>query len=189
MLLLRAGYYGERVLVGAFEKDSTSGGAAVYRRVLSEKKVHPKFRVTERDAISHDLVMFKIRSVQQFPNLKPIPLNADANATAPGKQVTLVGFGFTNWNETESQRLLTASVKTISTSECETRYGHRPGFLDESVTCTLGTASTSCFGDSGGPVVDDATGKLVGIISFGTQCESVTHHDLRMAAHCSLVVD
>jgi Trypsin len=100
-----------------------------------------------------------------------VSLNADPNGTAAGTPATMVGFGYTGWNETESPRLLKASVTTIATADCEQRYGRRPGSFDESAVCTLGTTSTSCFGDSGGPLLD-STGSLIGVVSFGTTCKS-----------------
>jgi Trypsin len=165
-----ADFYGDTVLVGPVDKDGTSGGLAVYRSVISEKVVHPQFQVTERGAHSYDFVLFKIQKVQQ-DNIRPVSLNADPNGTAAGTPATMVGFGYTGWNETESPRLLKASVTTIATADCEQRYGRRPGFFDESAVCTLGTTSTSCFGDSGGPLLD-STGSLIGVVSFGTTCKS-----------------
>jgi Trypsin len=168
--LLGTDFYGSKVLVGPVEKDSTSGGLAVYRSVIGDKVVHPQFQITERGAHSYDFALFKIQMVQQ-DNIRPVSLNADPTATAAGSQATMVGFGYTGWNESESPRLLKASVATIDTADCEKRYGRRPGFFDESAVCTLGTSSTSCFGDSGGPLLD-SNGSLIGIVSFGTTCKS-----------------
>jgi trypsin len=150
------------------DKDGTSGGLAVYRSVVGDKVVHPLFQVTDRGAHSYDFVLFKIQMVQQ-DNIHPVSLNADPTATAAGSPATMVGFGYTGWNEAESPRLLKASVTTIDTADCEQRYGRKPGFFDESAVCTLGTTSTSCYGDSGGPLLD-ANGSLIGIVSFGTTC-------------------
>jgi trypsin len=169
-------FYGSKVLVGSFQRGSTSGGLAAYRTVVSEKFRHPRFQITERGAQSYDMVLFKIESVlPQYPNLKPAELNADPTAVTPGSVLTMIGFGYTNWNESESSTLLRANVAAISNTECEQRYGRKPNFFDESVTCTIGSnstnssGSTSCFGDSGGPLVDP-NGRLVGILSFGTKC-------------------
>ena len=175
-------FYGSKVLVGAFQRGSTSGGLAAYRTVASDKFAHPKFQVTDRGAQSFDLVLFKIQSVlPQYPHLKPAALNGDPTATAPGSVLTMIGFGYTGWNESESQILLRANVSAISTPDCERRYGRKPNFFDASATCTVGSSngygttnsngSTSCFGDSGGPMVD-SSGRLVGVISFGTKCTS-----------------
>jgi Trypsin len=166
--LAHADFYGSTVLVGPVDKDGTSGGLAVYRSVVGDKVVHPLFQVTDRGAHSYDFVLFKIQMVQQ-DNIRPVSLNADPTATAAGSPATMVGFGYTGWNEAESPRLLKASVTTIGTADCEQRYGRRPGFFDESAVCTLGTTSTSCYGDSGGPLLD-AQGSLLGIVSFGTTC-------------------
>jgi hypothetical protein len=92
--------------------------------------------------------------------------------------VKIVGFGYTAWNASGSDRLLTASVSAIDTGECARRYGRPSGFFGESVTCTLGSGSTSCYGDSGGPLVD-ASERLVGITSFGTRCESRSVNQMR----------
>jgi Trypsin len=169
-LLAQTDFYGNTVLVGPVDKDGTSGGLAVYRSVIGDKVVHPQFQVTDRGAHSYDFVLFKIQKVQQ-DNIRPVSLNADPNGTAAGTPATMVGFGYTGWNETESPRLLKASVTTIATADCEQRYGRRPGFFDESAVCTLGTTSTSCFGDSGGPLLD-SKGSLIGVVSFGTTCKS-----------------
>jgi trypsin len=148
---------------------------AVYRSVIGEKVLHPQFRITDRGAHSYDFILFKIEKIQQG-NIRPVALNADPSATAAGRPATMVGFGYTGWNETESSTLLKASVTTIDTIDCENRYGRKPGFLDESAVCTLGTTSTSCFGDSGGPLLD-STGSLLGIVSFGTSRKS---HSVRL---------
>jgi hypothetical protein len=153
---------------------------AVYRQVTSEKFVHPQYKITDRGASSYDFVMFKIQKVDQG-NIRPVVINRDLSATAPGNAATLVGFGYTDWDESESLRLLKAQVTTIATSDCETRYGRNPGFFDESVVCTLGTSSTSCFGDSGGPLLD-ASGRLIGLIDFGTKCKYYTTR-VRVCAH------
>lgn len=160
------------MLVGALDKNSAANGSAVYRRVLSGMMAHPRFQLTPRGALSYDFVLFRIDSVQGYGGIRCIELNEDPVATQPGRQVKIVGFGALVWNGTESERLMTASVSTIDTEECERRYGRKPGFLDESVTCTLGSGTTTCYGDSGGPVVD-SSGRLIGITSFGTTCKSL----------------
>jgi secreted trypsin-like serine protease len=141
-----------------------------YRAVTSQKFVHPRYQITDRGANSYDFVMFKIEKVQNA-NIRPAVMNPDRSAVAAGSPGEVVGFGYTGYNEAESPMLLKGSVSTLDTADCERRYGRNPGFFDESVVCTIGSSSTSCFGDSGGPLLDQ-NGLLVGVISFGTQRKS-----------------
>jgi S1-C subfamily serine protease len=134
--------------------------------ITSQKVVHPRYQITDRGANSYDFVLFKIQKVQSASS-RPVVMNPDRNAVAAGNLATLVGLGFTGWNESESSTILKGSVSTLDTADCERRYGRSPGFFDESVVCTIGSSSTSCFGDSGGPLLDK-NGQLIGVISFGT---------------------
>lgn len=154
--------------MGSHTRSGALQGLAQYRKVRSDKIVHPAFNYTSNGFISHDLVVFRIQAVD---NIRPVQLNTVASRPTTAETLIAVGYGYTAANGSESPVLLQASVHAINTTVCEQLYNRKPGIFDDSVMCTMGDETTTCYGDSGGPIVD-LEQRLVGVISFGTKSKS-----------------
>ncbi|WP_328607064.1 trypsin-like serine protease [Amycolatopsis sp. NBC_00345] len=62
-------------------------------------------------------------------------------------------------------KLRRADIKVLSESDCQTSE-NIPGELFDGILCLQSGKSATCNGDEGGPVVNMATGKLIGVISL-----------------------
>lgn len=65
------------------------------------------------------------------------------------------------------------SIPVIDRQTCSDLYkGHVDLNVTDNMICTglKEGGKSACYGDSGGPVVDAATGILIGIVSWGNGC-------------------
>jgi secreted trypsin-like serine protease len=140
--------------------------------------VDPKYNGRK---VSHD---FAVLTLATTSGAAPIALPTKAEsaaATRPGMTVRSAGWGSRSaWGFRLAQRLKTAKERVYATRVCDREYGKAHGFVGASMICALGKRvrrfhsrlpfhSTTCSGDSGGPVVANTpTGpRLVGLVSAG----------------------
>jgi secreted trypsin-like serine protease len=127
---------------------------------------------------------FAVLTLARAPGAEPIalPTRAEAMAaTRPGRIVRTGGFGTRSaWGFNVARRLKATKERVFPTRTCDRFFGKERGFQGQTMICALGKRilrlhsrlpyhSTSCSGDSGGPIVADTPGgpRLVGLVSAG----------------------
>jgi trypsin len=127
---------------------------------------------------------FSVLTLEAAPAAGPItlPTRAEAKAaTRPGRVVRSGGWGARSaWGFNVSRRLKAAKERVFPPGVCDRLFGKERGFQQATMICALGKRilrthsrlpyhSTSCVGDSGGPVVAStpAGPRLVGVVSAG----------------------
>jgi secreted trypsin-like serine protease len=127
---------------------------------------------------------FAVLTLASPPEAQPIalPTRAEAKAaTRPGRIVRTAGFGTRSaWGFNVARRLKATKEIVFAPRVCDRLFGKERGFQQATMICALGKRvrrfhsrlpyySTSCTGDSGGPVVANthAGARLVGVVSAG----------------------
>lgn len=130
---------------------------------------------------SHD---FSVLTLASVPDAQPIVLATKAEsraATRPGSIVRSAGWGTRSaWGFNVARRLKTTKERVYPARKCDREYGKSRGFQEASMICALGKRirrthsrlryrSTSCEGDSGGPLITDTPDgpRLIGAVSAG----------------------
>jgi hypothetical protein len=132
---------------------------AEWRNITSDIRPHPKYATTDK----YDFAVFKIE-----PSTKSVSvLNRDAGNPVNAQNLVVIGFGTTKEGGTASKELRKVTVPTVVHSTCNQQYSNQ---IDETSELCAGIAGKdSCQGDSGGPIFD-ASGKQVGVVSWGNGC-------------------
>ena len=127
---------------------------------------------------------FAVLTLAQAPGAQPVALPAPFEskaATRPGRIVRTGGFGTRSaWGFNVARRLKSTKERVFRAPVCDRLFGKGRGFQQRTMICARGKPvgrlhsrlpyhSTSCTGDSGGPVVADTPGgpRLVGVVSAG----------------------
>jgi hypothetical protein len=96
----------------------------------------------------------------------PVTLADQGAADSTAQAATIVGYGVTAATADDPGTLLQASVPIKTDDECSTAFG--AAYKPDRMLCAGNPPTTdSCFGDSGGPILDGAV--QVGITDFGPQ--------------------
>jgi hypothetical protein len=132
-------------------------------------------------ASQHDVGACKIRIVREDPGrLVTVNLPRGGNGAVSGETLTAVGYGVTvlaDKCDSSDVLLVAPNIHLLNTSDCEEKNGQQPGsWYNGGILCTGNFLSTSpgdqttCFGDSGGPLLAKRSGSWVqmGISSFIT---------------------
>jgi secreted trypsin-like serine protease len=127
---------------------------------------------------------FAVLTLARPPVAEPIALATRAEskaATKPGRIVRTGGFGTRSaWGFNVARRLKATKERIFPGRICDRLFGKDRGFQQATMICALGKRvlrfhsflpfhSTSCSGDSGGPIVANTPGgpRLVGLVSAG----------------------
>ena len=88
---------------------------------------------------------------------------------ADGTPTTVTGWGTTSEGGSLADHLLAVSVPIVNRAACNQAYG---GSITANMICAGVPEGglDACQGDSGGPLIDPATGRLVGVVSWGFGC-------------------
>ena len=130
---------------------------------------------------AHD---FSVLTLASAPEAEPIVLATRAEskaATKPGSIGRSGGWGTRSaWGFNVARRLKATKERVFRARVCDRLFGKERGFQQGAMICALGKRvrrlhsrlryhSTSCTGDSGGPVVANTPGgpRLVGLVSAG----------------------
>jgi Trypsin len=129
-----SGYFGGKVLVGAYKSGSTEGGAQ-WKDVKSPMQVHPDF---DLDYLINDVMLFKIAPT----NLTPVELNTDPSDPVPGVNLTTAGFGIKRSDVPLQPRYLQkVTVQSLANDVCNTLWKYvdpTSTFQPEVMTCSIG---------------------------------------------------
>ncbi|CAO1361156.1 unnamed protein product [Diamesa hyperborea] len=121
-----------------------------------------------------DVALISMRDKVLFSNLLNyvrLPRISQKNNLYTGNIATVSGYGVDNQAAfTLSNNLQYTTVKVISNVECAETFG--PAATGPTVICAVGypnLKSSSCPGDSGGPIAlnENGTSTLIGVISYG----------------------
>jgi hypothetical protein len=102
---------------------------------------------------------------QAIPGIVPVPIRLET-ATAAGEDVSVWGYGFT----TEAQDPVVLRYRddavVVGVGPATPSSTTQPAPVR---SLRLGPSDLTCNGDSGGPIFSNATGALIGLVSFGPQ--------------------
>lgn len=147
------------VYIGLRERGGTDAREQI---TIEDTWTHPNFNRLNYD---NDVMLLKLATNSAAPL---VPLNTDSSVPAPGANVTTIGFGRLEYQGSLPDTLQKVTLPVVDYDTCEARFGS--GVTDAIKICAGGATQDACSGDSGGPLIDDATGALVGIVSSGYQC-------------------
>lgn len=135
---------------------------------------HPSFE-TERTYKGSDIAILQLESNFTLnSHVQPIEL---PKPNSKPTRVIMSGWGLTDpYGTTSSDRLQVATLKVVDKYECNKNYSKFGVTILKSMICSGKYYQNSCRGDSGGPLKDYDTNKLVGIVSFGVQGCGITGH-------------
>ena len=186
---------GNSVLVGAHKRWTIEGSPVNSKqRTIVERREHPQYW---DGMYRYDFMVMKL---DRKVNLPRVLLNRDDSLPRDAARTTILGFGGTearldpsvfsdgderlshanttvkeSREEIEGRRvdiLQEAQVKVVPHGTCNGRSMYN-GFVDDNIMiCAADTNTDSCFGDSGGPMVQKINGRYVqvGVVSFGVGC-------------------
>lgn len=139
--------------------------------------MHKNYLVNDRTRILNDISLIRlIKRIKFTDMLQPIclPFGSNNHIVEPTANtwVTISGWGRTSFqNETIAKRAVSVPIWAKSRCLNDTRR-------DESQICAGISGMGSCFGDSGGPLMNEFENKrmvLEGIVSYGgRECASPT---------------
>ena len=129
-----------------------------------EEVPHPDYNGT---TIDYDYMMLKLNGSS---SRTPVQLDTgdDTSLLEAGNDVIVMGWGTTSSGGSSSNVLLEVEIDVISQAQCQKAYSPKP--ITERMVCAARTGKDSCQGDSGGPIIDKATGKQIGVVSWGYGC-------------------
>ncbi|KAI9644808.1 hypothetical protein NHQ30_006835 [Ciborinia camelliae] len=144
-----------------------SGGTQVN---VSELAMHPEYDAVTTD---HDLALWHLATA--IPESKTISygvLPAQDAEPAAGTILTTAGWGYRSWTHYHVQeKLRKVSVPVVSRAKCQTEYAAFHNVTENMICAGLDAGGKdACSGDSGGPIVDAVSGRLVGLVSWGEAC-------------------
>lgn len=135
---------------------------------------HPKY--VPEPFLFNDIALVELEENVSFNDrAKPICLSKGGIHFKPGTMCAVTGFGATRWGPnggTESKTLKKTKLPLVEDKTCAGIYG--PQVKDHSFCAGFedGTKTSSCKGDSGGPLACEKDGKyyLIGATSWGLPC-------------------
>lgn len=109
-----------------------------------------------------DIALIKLPSVVWFSqNIHTIPFACLPSDS--GTHAITMGFGRTSENK-HAKTLQHAKLITVELQRCVADTQHL--ISKNSVVCVIGTQSSICHGDLGGPLVSARSGKLMGVATY-----------------------
>lgn len=155
---------GFEIIVGS-EDLSTEYTPLFPEMVYTHPEYHP-----QRLSRGCDLAL--IRLSEPVENITPVPLNRATEILLPGKSVTVIGWGYTDYENPEAPTRLQDVDLTLVDTASDYPSGHpTPEFFitTEDYDPTRGTFS----GDSGGPLLiwsnESSSWLAAGVVSFGNR--------------------
>lgn len=134
---------------------------------ITHKNVHPSYTTdNEQGYPDYDFMLLKIE--KSFPNIPPVNLDSgDPNIVAVGREVITMGYG----KKIDSEWAFPTKKLNKVTLDLVSCYGKGyNGGITERMICAARANKDSCRSDSGGPLIDKATKKQIGVTSFGIGC-------------------
>lgn len=123
---------------------------------------HPSF---ERATYDNDLVVLKLDAWIYDRD----PVRLSTSSPFSGDSLTIIGFGLTSEDGSNSNQLLEGRVEYVDSTECVKTFENITQINPSSMICAEGDGVDACNGDSGGPLLD-SQGRQIGVTSFGIGC-------------------
>ncbi|XP_052431872.1 chymotrypsin-like protease CTRL-1 [Carassius gibelio] len=150
----------DRVILG--EHNRGSNDEPIQIEIVSKVIRHPLFN---RATFNNDIALLKLSSPVTFtPRISPVCLPESNARIVPGTRCFTTGWGQTA--STSSPLVLQQTVTPIiSLALCRQTWGQNR--ITDAMICAGSTGSSSCQGDTGGPLVCESSGvwTLVGSVS------------------------
>ena len=152
-----------KVVVGRHKLSGTGGESITVKKAYR----HPGY---SSQTLDNDIALLELTSASTAPKAK-LATAAQQSELVANAKVTVVGWGLTRENGSQSDVLRQVEVPVISNAQCES-------FPNYDITANMICAGLpaggkdSCQGDSGGPLflkVDDEP-LQVGVVSWGIGC-------------------
>lgn len=161
-----------RVTLGTVNADHTGG------ETIAVKSVRPDPGYAVTNGTGHDVALLELdRAAKETPVTIAAPV--DGPRWAPGRLLTIAGFGTTAENGSAPPTMQMAQVPRVSDADCAKAYSDTTpvagnAFDPRTALCAgykQGRVDT-CEGDSGGPllIAFGAGARLVGATSYGNGC-------------------
>ncbi|CAH0032570.1 unnamed protein product [Clonostachys rhizophaga] len=141
-----------------------SGGIQVN---ISSYAVRPSFNLETAD---NDLAMVHLADpILEAESIGYATLPSQGSDPVDGSLTTVIGWGYVEENGSgRSDVLRKVSIPVVSRDKCQVAYLNSN--ITENMFCAGTGGKGSCDYDSGGPVIDQATGEVVGLVSWGNGC-------------------
>lgn len=157
--------------VGATKTDDDSGGA--WHRVIAIK-MHEGFGNLKDP---HAIIINDVALVRVAPpfdltsNVTKIQLAEKGSVVIPGTTVRIAGWGSVSTKGPAIKELKSTDLQIIDSAACARAYNDRKGTKISSnhLLCAAQMGRDSCYGDSGGPLID-RDDVQVGLVSSGVGC-------------------
>ena len=153
------------VSIRAGSLDSTAGGVTAN---VAEIIIHPGYVAS---TFENDIAIWKLASpVAEGGAVGFASLPAAGFDPADGAILTVAGWGAISEGGPGSDTALQkVTIPVVDRDTCNAAYG---GSITDVMFCAGVSEGglDSCQRDSGGPIRDDATGVVVGVVSWGTGC-------------------
>lgn len=151
-------------LIGAYKYRSQNYGAELI--LVDRNIVHPNFN---HQTMHNDYRILRVKHLPKLPHQICTLNRRKYNYPPAGAGVTVIGMGSVGQNtEHHPNFLAKATLRMVSFPTCQSNF-HGTLFEDTMMCATGGTSRDTCFGDSGGPLID-SHGEIAGITSFGYGC-------------------
>jgi secreted trypsin-like serine protease len=166
--------YSNFTLVAGDLKPSDTGGNE-QRRWAKKIVKHPRYDYDWQG--SWDFALVQLDSPMNLNSCVGTVCLPRSGDVAPGTKCWISGWGTLRSGGGQPDVLMEASVDTISTADCGSKYRYRSWQITESMLCAQGRnakgrVTDGCQGDSGGPLVCESGGSwtLYGATSWGYGC-------------------
>ncbi|KAF5004821.1 hypothetical protein FDECE_8698 [Fusarium decemcellulare] len=146
-----------------------TGGKAVGVASIAQ---HPKYNAS---ALDNDIAILKLSApIQKGSAISYATLTEQGSDPVPESITTVAGWGTLKYLGDDPKQLMKVSVPVVSRATCKKQYlkDDPPSVVTDNMFCAglKKGGKDSCNGDSGGPIIDKATGVLIGIVSWGKEC-------------------
>jgi hypothetical protein len=114
-------------------------------------------------------------ALSEANDAEAIPLVPTGATPAPGTSLSLSGYGKEEGAEgvQPNGKLYSTTLTALSSDACRSQVGVNSSVL----LCALGTSSSACNGDSGGPLTEGTPAVEVGLVDFGPKDCPIGHSD------------
>jgi hypothetical protein len=150
--------------------DSASYGTAPTRQVtgVNHIRTHPYYTLLPetKDDVAV-LTLSKALTLSGALNVEAIPLVAPGATPPPGTALSVSGYGLQDGAQGSEPngKLYSASLTAVASDPCRAAVGVNSAVL----LCAISATSTTCRGDSGGPLTEGSPAVQVGVVDFGLE--------------------